>query len=649
MREITPALIPTSPSDTPAVASATKAHRRAITGLAVAIMLFGNASTAMAGWSQPWGKLGKGQPPSLAVVAGVPYAAWVESDGANAEVRVARLEGSTWVQPWSGVSPTSGAINQSTTADALSPQLASVDGIPYVTWVEHDGGNYEVRVARLNLGEWVQPWNGAGPTSGGVSLTDRDGFSPRIASVAGQPYVAWTQSRGYVYEVRAAHLEGGSWVGAPVSSSGSNSSFAGGISDVGGTPWVAWQQSDGTYQHAHVARLSETGWEQPGSGAGDIGISSAGPLDAVEVSVTEVGSTPYAAWTESSASGSRIRIARFEDGSWTLTGAVGGLASRAPSISDIGGIAYVAWTESDGSNTELRVARWTLGGWEQPWTGVTASSGGINESTSRDAYTPSLASVAGIPLVSWAEANGTGLDLRVARVDPELTQGSAFPGRHDATLQVDAKTYGLPFRFGFRYSGGPSGSTAEQLASSAISTERFRSNITGLSPSTIYEFRPFARSSLGPPIDGEPSGFITAPEERTDTPGPAGGQGPVGAQGPSGAQGPEGPAGPTGSSTMGTPPGVTGSATKPEQAIAITCMLVKVRNTKRARCRLRFRRAVDGVVRLSLRQRSERAVESRKVAGRSLSITFSRRLSRGRYIAQIRADGLGLRLPVDIS
>ena len=38
--------------------------------------------------------------------ADVPYVTWRESDGTNNEVRVARLNGSTWKQPWTGVSTT---------------------------------------------------------------------------------------------------------------------------------------------------------------------------------------------------------------------------------------------------------------------------------------------------------------------------------------------------------------------------------------------------------------------------------------------------------------------------------------------------------------------------------------------------------------
>src|SRR5882757_3284187 len=84
------------------------------------------------------------------VVNGVPYVAWAESDGVNSEVRVARLNGSTWEQPWTGVSATSGGINQSTSHDAFGPALTVAGGVVYVAWREDDGTNSELRVARLN-------------------------------------------------------------------------------------------------------------------------------------------------------------------------------------------------------------------------------------------------------------------------------------------------------------------------------------------------------------------------------------------------------------------------------------------------------------------------------------------------------------------
>jgi hypothetical protein len=150
---------------------------------------------------------------SLAVVGGVPYVAWTENDGTNREVRVARYDDATnkWVEPWTGVSDSYGGVNESSTRNAAAASLASVGGVPYVAWIEDDGTNQEVRVARLNSGTstWSQPWTGVSATSGGINgSTTGDGQEPRLAAVGSTPYVAWKEFDGTNTEVRVARLNG---------------------------------------------------------------------------------------------------------------------------------------------------------------------------------------------------------------------------------------------------------------------------------------------------------------------------------------------------------------------------------------------------------------------------------------------------------
>ena len=142
-------------------------------------------------------------------------------------MRVARLNapGTGWEQPWTGVSATSGGINQSTTQNGAEAVVAGVGGVPYVTWFESDGTNPEIRVARLDGGTtWDQPWAGAGATYGGVNTTTtQQGTSPTLASINGVPFVAW-EERGPApapgnQEIRVARLSGadlGAAVDGPV-------------------------------------------------------------------------------------------------------------------------------------------------------------------------------------------------------------------------------------------------------------------------------------------------------------------------------------------------------------------------------------------------------------------------------------------------
>ena len=124
------------------------------------------------------------------------YVAWAEDDGVNEELRVARLNasGTAWETVASdGFSP----INVSSTETALYPSLTNVGGVPYVSWAEWDGTNYQIRVARLN--STGTAWEKVGQTSNpGAPINfnpNASALEPSLTSVGGVPYVAWTGVR----------------------------------------------------------------------------------------------------------------------------------------------------------------------------------------------------------------------------------------------------------------------------------------------------------------------------------------------------------------------------------------------------------------------------------------------------------------------
>ena len=93
---------------------------------------------------------------------------------ANDQVHVARLEGSAWEEPWTGVTETLGGIN-SNQAGGL-PSLASIGGYPYVAWAD-GGGNLDARVARLDTSTFPAPtWT---QEATGVSGSDGRSTRPR--------------------------------------------------------------------------------------------------------------------------------------------------------------------------------------------------------------------------------------------------------------------------------------------------------------------------------------------------------------------------------------------------------------------------------------------------------------------------------------
>ena len=222
--------------------------------------------------------------PAVASVGGVPYVAWNEEDTElgvnNLEVRVAQLNtaGTAWTQPWSSVSDIYGGINRSATKTAFDVDLTAVGADPYVAWVEDDGTSREVRVARLNGSSWVEPWTGVSDTYGGInqSTAATNAEEPRIVSVGGAPDVAWTELDGTNLELRVSRLNGATWqqiVGgaSPINTANNRNAQNPSLADVGGVPYVAWDEPPnvGSAEQVRVSRLNGAGtaWEQPWTGA----------------------------------------------------------------------------------------------------------------------------------------------------------------------------------------------------------------------------------------------------------------------------------------------------------------------------------------------------------------------------------------------
>src|SRR5262249_29142099 len=155
-------------------------------------------SAATAKWQEPVGGVRPvsdiGVQPSLAAVGSVPYVAWTGEDGPRSLLFVARLNasGTAWEE-------VGGPVNYDTSHDAQDPALPSVGGVPYVAWNENDGANTEVRVARLNAAgtQWDEPWKGVDATHGGINEdASKNADDTSLAVVGGVPYVGWDEGTG---------------------------------------------------------------------------------------------------------------------------------------------------------------------------------------------------------------------------------------------------------------------------------------------------------------------------------------------------------------------------------------------------------------------------------------------------------------------
>ncbi|HEX8742013.1 MAG TPA: hypothetical protein VF712_02660 [Thermoleophilaceae bacterium] len=198
--------------------------------------------------------------PSLTAIGGVPHVAWVEFDGDNFELRVSRLNGAgtAWEEVVGGASP----INHSSDRDASCPSLTAVGGVPYVARAEFpDGDGGDVRVSRLNAAgtAWEEVVGGASP------INHSNGFSasnPSLAAIGGAPYVAWREDDGTNAETRVSRLNaaGTAWeevVGgaSPINQSSDRHAEWPGLTGIGGVPYVAWSETDGTNYELRASRL----------------------------------------------------------------------------------------------------------------------------------------------------------------------------------------------------------------------------------------------------------------------------------------------------------------------------------------------------------------------------------------------------------
>ncbi len=500
------------------------------------------AESAYAAWEQPVGGASpinlsptlESDGPSLATIGGVVYVAWAEEDGVNEELRVARLNasGTAWETVASdGFSP----INVSSTETALYPSLTNVGGVPYVSWAEWDGTNYQIRVARLN--STGTAWEKVGQTSNpGAPINfnpNASALEPSLTSVGGVPYVAWMEYDATNYEIRVARLNpsGTGWQQvdsgtSPINQAPDRNADTPSLATVNGVPYVAWMELDGTNAEIRVARLNAAGisWEKVGQGSNPASpINQAPTRNASAPSLTEVAGVAHVGWLEEDGALVRkARVARLNAAgtAWEKVAQAANAGSpinvtssqsaRELGLAAIGSVPYVVWVEGDTVNGELHVARPDAAGTD--WEEVAASASPINESASESAEAPGISSVGGVPYVTWTEPDGTNEEVRVSRLEPELISQSAAASETTAALSATWRTYGLPYPLGFDYGANLERSTSPTSATAGQDPVTIEQQASGLAGGSNYSVRPYATAGVAEPrVLGAVSSFTTTP------------------------------------------------------------------------------------------------------------------------------------------
>src|SRR5205085_1173285 len=156
-------------------------------------------------------------------------------------------------------------------------------------------------------------------------------------------------------------------------------------------------------RQVHVASLNGASWQLVGGA-----LYAAPNKDDIRPSIANVGGVPYVAWQEYDGTYTRVYVASFNGTSWQLVGAALNVNSTktaaAPTIADVGGVPYVAWQEADGTNYEVYVASFNGTSWHL------VGGAALNVNTTKDAITPSIANIGGVPYVAWREVNASNIE-----------------------------------------------------------------------------------------------------------------------------------------------------------------------------------------------------------------------------------------------
>ena len=387
---------------------------------------------------------------SVADVGGVPYVAWRETTGIlGGLIFVKRFDGTNWVQ-------VGGSLNVDATKGAGFPIIASVGGVPYVTWQESDGAKFQIRVARFN----GTSWEAVGPSLN--TDTAQAGGEPSIASVGGVPYVAWAESIATVnrnkVHVRRLNANGTTWdlVGTDLNVDATKMGQAPRIADVGGVPYVTWFEGDAGGQHqVYVKRLNSNGttWDLVGTGSLNIDATK----DAFRPNIASIGGVPYVAWRETNTF-DLLHVKRFDGSDWVSVGGVLNVnpaksAFFTPGIAEVGGVPYVAWSESAVPTTQVVVRRFDGANW--------VSVGGTsNPDPTRAAFAPAMAAVGGFPYVAWTDTKGADGKIRVARQLPPTCTGRSVAVGHDTAATIPLSCLDA---IGFAIASGPAHGTLSAI------------------------------------------------------------------------------------------------------------------------------------------------------------------------------------------
>ncbi|MBF0239860.1 MAG: fibronectin type III domain-containing protein [SAR324 cluster bacterium] len=388
------------------------------------------------------------------------YAVWQESDGNASQIRVAEWQGDYL---WSFIDGNgSTGINKSTSKNAYNPQLAVIGTKLYATWQESNGTNAQIRVAQWSSNAWsFIDGNG---TNGINKDTGKNATNPVLTVLGTTLYVAWQESDGTADQIRVAQWDGNStWTFIDGNAStGRNKDTSRGaghphMAVLSTDLYVIWEETDGTAKQIRVAKWNGLVWSFI-DGNGTTGLNHDTSRNASNPDMIVYDSKLLATWQEGNGTSEQIRVAQWDGTNWSFKdgGGTAGINNNQnrnaemPQLTIFQSKVYLTWQETDGAAVQVRVAKW---GGNSSWSFVDGNkSTGINKSTVKNAGSPYL-SVMGSKLYAlWQENNGTADQIRVAQWDESSTWTIGEYGLNKAQdksaetphmVVLDSKLYGV--------------------------------------------------------------------------------------------------------------------------------------------------------------------------------------------------------------
>lgn len=272
------------------------------------------------------------------------WVAWTEADASGVrQARVARRDGTAWREVVGGARPINENIDPNRgPASASEPEIAFLDGTPYVAYLQDNPAETSISVVRLKADG--SAWERIGSPGGADTR-------PRIVSSGGRLYLAKGERLGPAALVYRLNADKTGWeslggLGYP------DHAFFGDIADVGGTPGALFV----TAEHQELTASSlDSGDAWQSIGGGPIRASDPGSPE----SITALGGVPYAASLQGPSEAQGVQVTYVKDGAWAQApspGTEGADAEMARLAAGRSGV-YLLWREVAGGAEQAHVAR----------------------------------------------------------------------------------------------------------------------------------------------------------------------------------------------------------------------------------------------------------------------------------------------------